>query len=598
MNKSAIEKYAVWARTEMISKVKQRAYRYGITEDGYGEREAVTVVGQALSTEEQKQRKELVDKISQMGYEQVMEETAYTWFNRFIALRFMEVNNYLPSHIRVFSDSNGDFKPEIIGSALHLELPGLDREKVASYIESNQTEELYRYLLLTQCNALNEALPGMFEKMGGYTELLFPDNILRDDSVLARLVTDIPEEDWTDQVQIIGWLYQYYISARHEEVVDLFSGKAIKKEDIPAATQLFTKDWVVKYMVDNSLGRYWIERHPESRLAEKLEFLVTPKSGKLQTIEENVKPEELKFFDPCMGSGHILVYAFDMLMEIYKECGYAERDAASEIIRNNLFGLDIDERCSQLAYFAVMMKGRSYDRRFLTRGITPHVMAIRESNGLRPSSNYGFMRDMSQNATWDYLIRIFENAKEIGTLQTVECKKYDSLKKYMDDCEHSAAIDMSFTEWMHSEKTVMEYLIKQAEIMCGKYAVVCTNPPYLNKIDKNLKEFVNANYKDYFGDLFSVFMYRNFEFCQNGGYYAFMTPFVWMFIKTYEKLREFIIRDKHIVSLIQMEYSAFEEATVPICTFVLQNGKSNAKSLCFRLSEFKGGMDVQRQKTC
>lgn len=359
MNKGAIQRFAIWARNELIAQVSQRAYQYGITKDGYGEQNAVTVGGRALTTDEQRQRKELVDQIRSKGYTQIMEEVAYTWFNRFIALRFMEVNNYLPSHIRVFSDSTGAFKPEILSDVLHLDLPGLNREKVAEYIESNDTEGLYRYLLLTQCNALNTSLPQMFEKMGGFTELLLPNNILKQDSVLGHMVADIPEEDWQDAVQIIGWLYQYYNDERKNEVINIYKG-TVKKEDIPAATQLFTTDWVVRYMVDNSLGRYWIERHPESKLAEKLEFFVTPKNGEIKHIDKFVKPEDIKFLDPCMGSGHILVYAFDVLMEIYKESGYTERDAAAMIVQNNLFGLDIDDRASQLAYFAVMMKARSY----------------------------------------------------------------------------------------------------------------------------------------------------------------------------------------------------------------------------------------------
>ena len=308
MNKSAIQKFAIWARTELIAQVSQKAYQYGITEEGYGEADAVTVGGHALTSEEAKQRRELVAQIRQKGYTQVMEEVAYTWFNRFIALRFMEVNNYLPSHIRVFSDSTGAFKPEILSDALHLDLPGLDKDKVAAYIESNQTEDLYRYLLLTQCNALNEALPRMFEKMGGYTELLFPNNILKADSVLGRMVTDIPEEDWTDQVQIIGWLYQYYGLEKHNEVVNI-NKSAVTREDIPAATQLFTTDWVVRYMVDNSLGKYWIERHPESKLREKLAFLAAPKSGKFQNIKQNIAPQELTFLDkttPRLIQFHIL----------------------------------------------------------------------------------------------------------------------------------------------------------------------------------------------------------------------------------------------------------------------------------------------------
>ena len=297
MNKNAIQKFAIWARKELITQVSQRAYQYGIDESGFGDASADTLNGRLLTAEEKSQRQELIGRIKEKSYKQVMEEVAYTWFNRFIALRFMEVNNYLPSHIRVFSDSTGAFKPEILSDVLHLELPGLSREKVAEYIESNDTEGLYRYLLLTQCNALNDPLPRMFEEMGGYTEMLLPNNILRQDSVLGHMVADIPEEDWQNAVQIIGWLYQYYISEKHEEVVDPIHGKTIKKENIPAATQLFTTDWIVRYMADNSLGRYWIERHPESKLAEKLEFFVTPKNGEIKRIDEFVKPEDVKFLD-------------------------------------------------------------------------------------------------------------------------------------------------------------------------------------------------------------------------------------------------------------------------------------------------------------
>lgn len=555
MNKSAIQKFAIWARTELIAQVSQRAYQYGITEEGYGEANAVTVGGRALSSEECKQRRELVAQIQRKGYAQVMEEVAYTWFNRFIALRFMEVNNYLPSHIRVFSDSTGAFKPEILSDALHMDLPGLDKDKIASYIEINHTEGLYRYLLLTQCNALNEALPRMFEKMGGYTELLFPNNILKADSVLGRMVTDIPEEDWTNQVQIIGWLYQYYGLEKHNEVVNI-NKSAVTREDIPAATQLFTTDWVVRYMVDNSLGKYWIERHPESKLREKLAFLAAPKSGKFQNIKQNIAPQELIFLDPCVGSGHILVYAFDVLMEIYRECGYSERDAASEIVKNNLFGLDIDERAIQLANFAVIMKARQYDRRFLNRGVQPQVYTPSHSDA----------------ELWEF-----------GSLVQV--------KTLPDQPQEPEALTLFNMDY---EATLNNWNYRR--VLSQKYTVVCTNPPYLNKYNPKLKDYINDNYKDYSGDLFSVFIYRDLQLCQPNGYCGFMTPFVWMFIKTYEKLREYIIRNKNITTLIQMEYSAFEEATVPLCSFVLQNKNASEPGLYFRLSDFKGGMEVQKEK--
>ena len=565
MNKSVIQKFAMWARTTLMEQVRQRAFQYGITKDGYGEENAVTVNGMALSPQEQRQRRELVREIQAKGYDQVVEEVAYTWFNRFIALRYMEVNNYLPSHIRVFSNAQGAFDPEILKEAHHIDLPGLDQSKVAEYIEKTDNESLYRYLLLTQCNALSESLPKMFEHMGGYTELLFPNNILRPDSVLGRMVADIPEEDWGEPedwkgtekdhlVQIIGWMYQYYNAEKHDEVVNI-NKSAVKREDIPAATQLFTTDWVVRYMVDNSLGRYWLERNPQSKLAEKLEYLVTPKDGTLPQIDQHIDPTEITFFDPCMGSGHVLVYAFDVLMEIYKERGYSERDAASAIVEHNLFGLDIDPRATQLATFAVAMKGRQYDRRFLTRHLSLHLYSPDD----------------------------YEDGLEYGSLIRV-----DELEERPEPTQELTLFDDDYETKLNTWNF--------RRLLSLKYTIVCTNPPYLNKYNAKLKDFVNGNYKDYSGDLFSVFIYRNLLFCQADGYCGFMTPFVWMFIKTYEKLRQFIIQNKSITTLIQMEYSAFEEATVPICSFVLKNGKETAKGLYFKLSEFKGGMEVQREK--
>lgn len=552
MNKPAIQKFAIWARNELISQVSQRAYQYGIDEKNC-DAALEAVGGRLLSAEEKSQRRELIRQIESKGYTQVMEKVTYTWFNRFIALRFMEVNNYLPSHIRVFSDGNGAFKPEILSDALHVDLPGLDTAKVAEYIEANDTETLYRYLLLTQCNALNEALPMMFERMGGYTEMLLPNNILKPDGVLGRMVADIPEDDWRDAVQIIGWLYQYYNDERKNAVINIYKG-TVKKEDVPAATQLFTTDWVVRYMVDNSLGRYWIERHPESRLADCLQFLVTPKNGELAHVSDFIKPEDIKFFDPCMGSGHVLVYAFDVLMEIYKESGYTERDAAGMIVRNNLFGLDIDERAAQMAYLAVMMKARQYDRRFLTRGIQPNVYA--------PGT--------------------YEDGQEYGSMLQVDALEPQPEADGTNLFGESA--DARLNTWNFRR------------LLAQKYDIVVTNPPYLNKYNPKLKDFVNKNYKDYSGDLFSVFIYRNLHLCKPDGYCGYMTPFVWMFIKTYEKLREYIIKGKSIATLVQMEYSAFEEATVPICSFVLKNGKPAEKGLYFKLSDFKGGMEVQKTK--
>lgn len=468
----------------------------------------------------------------------------------------MEVNNYLPTRVRVFTNAENKLEPQILEEALHLELDGLDMEKVYQYKNNNDKEGLYKYLLTMQCYALHEILPIMFpsKKRADYTILLMPDNLLREGSVIEQMISLLPENNWKDAVEAIGWSYQYYISQKHDEIVNIYKG-TVKQEDVPAATQLFTTDWVVRYMVDNSLGRYWIERHPESNLAEKLEFLVKPQDGKIQTVNEPVTPQDLTFFDPCMGSGHILAYAFDVLMEIYREYGYTDREAVAEIIQNNLYGFDIDERCTQLAYFVVMMKARQYDARFFKRELYPQVYYPKADSDLKA---YGSLLQ----------------------IDTLDAKPEEPEEITLFDTDY----DTKLNDW------------NCRRLLSQKYAVVCTNPPYLNKYNNDLKKFVTENYKDYSGDLFSVFIYRNFGFCKKEAYSAFMTPFVWMFIKTYEKLREYIINGKSITSLIQMEYSAFEEATVPICSFVLQNCKSENKSLCFRLSDFKGGMEVQKGK--
>lgn len=599
MNKSKIQKFAVDGHKLLYKQIAQRAYQYGIEEENVGKADATEVRGRILSPLEKSQRAALIAEINANGYPQTIERVTYIWFNRIVALRFMEVNNYLPSHIRVFSDASGAFKPEILNDVLHLEMEGLDKAQIAEYIENNNTEELYRYLLLTQCAELKAALPDIFvfgARDRDYTELLFPNNSLSGDSFIAKMLSETDEEDdWQDAVQIIGWLYQYYNDERKNEVINIYKG-TVKKDDIPAATQLFTTDWVVRYMVDNSLGRYWIERHPESKLAEKLEFFVTPKNGEIKHIDEFIKPEDVKFLDPCMGSGHILVYAFDVLMEIYKESGYTERDAAAMIVQNNLFGLDIDDRASQLAYFAVMMKARSYDRRFLSRGIKPNVLAIKESNGMGAVVRDGLTTDAEMNTISQYLVDTFRDAKELGSIITVESKDYDGYMAYLDGCDGQGQLTMEDADWLQNTRPMLKALARQAKVLAAKYPVVCTNPPYLNKIEGRLKTFVTENYKDYSGDLFSVFTYRNLMFCKQDGYCGYMTPFVWMFIKTYEKLREFIIQSKSITTLVQMEYSAFEEATVPICSFVLKNGTAAGNGLYFKLSDFKGGMEVQKQK--
>ena len=490
-----------------------------------------------------------------------MEEVAYTWFNRFIALRFMEVNNYLPSHIRVFSDSTGAFKPEILSDVLHLELPGLSREKVAEYIESNDTEGLYRYLLLTQCNALNEALPRMFEEMGGYTELLLPNNILKQDSVLGHMVADIPEEDWQNAVQIIGWLYQYYNTELKDDTFALLKKNVkITKERIPSATQLFTPDWIVRYMVENSLGRLWLEGHPNAELHDGWKYYldeaeqepeVEAQLAKLREEYTTIKPEDIKVIDPCMGSGHILVYAFDVLMQIYEASGYSQRDAAQSILENNLFGLDIDDRAAQLAYFAVMMKARQYDRRIFSRGIQPHVYAIVESNGLDSSSvEYFTNNDPQLKKDFGTLIDELRDAKEYGSILNISQVDFASLYARVEKVR--ADISM-FREIVLNS---ILPLVQVAEVMSQKYDVVVTNPPYMGSSGMNarLAQYVKDHFPDTKADLFSCFIERGFQIANARGFVSMITMESWMFLSSFEKMRQAIVNTHTIVNMVHMPY--------------------------------------------
>ena len=608
MNKNAIKSFANYAHDQLVDQIKLKAFDYGFTESCTPELNVDSVKGKILSIEEKNQLNALIKEVKYHGLEHVIEEVAYTWFNRFIALRYMEVNNRLPQRIRVFTNENNEFKPEIKTEALHLDIPGLDQKVVFDLIEQNDDEKLYKYLLLTVCNDMTTYLPDMFTsiKNQDYKVLLFPDGLLKEDSVLARMISDIPEEDWKDEtddtdeptnaVTIIGWMYQYYISKRHNEVINLTKGQ-VSKNDIPAATELFTTDWVVRYMVDNSLGRYWIERNPNSELRSKLKFLATGKDGTLPIVENDpIQPEELTFFDPCMGSGHILAYAFEVLMEIYRECGWSDRDAAISIVENNLYGLDIDERAYQLSYFSIMMQGCKYNRRFLKANVSNHLSNVVETNELESLSYEGMIETEASKEMSNYLLHTFKDALELGSLIHVEQKNYDSYKQFIDEVHSTAEFSIYSLDWMENTYYQINKLIKQAEILSKQYCVTTTNPPYLNKMSGELKKYVVKKYKDYSSDLFAVFVKRNFDFTKENGYLGFMTPFVWMFIKSYEKLREYIINNKSIATLVQMEYSAYEEATVPICSFVLKNEHSNNLGYYFRLSDFKGGMEVQKQK--
>ena len=580
MNKNAIKKFATEARRELISRVSQRALKYGISDKEVGNPNDDSVGGHLLSSTEKKQRAALIAQIKEKGYEQVMEEVAYTWFNRFSALRFMEVNGYLPSHVRVFTDEENNFKPQIISEAIHLELDGLDMEKVYAYKEANDNDELYKYLLITQCNALNSVLPGMFQKIADYTELLFPDNLLREGSVIQQMIELIPEDDWKDAVQIIGWLYQYYNSEKKDDVfAALKKNVKITKENIPAATQLFTPDWIVRYMVENSLGRLWLEGHPEA--SEQLlptyeeqsayaagnrdpedtkwhyyleeaeqEPEVQAKLAEIRKEYAALTPEQLKVIDPCSGSGHILAYMFDVLMKIYESYGYTTREAVASIVENNLYGLDIDDRAAQLAYFAVMMKARQYDRRFFSRGIQPHVYAIAESNHVDSFAlEYFCNGDTKLKKAMDTIISELHDAKEYGSIITVSQQEWSAL--YDRFAEITEDINMS------RETALRELLplVQVAEALVQKYDAVVTNPPYMGSSGMNAKltDFVKKNYPDSKSDLFSCFIEHSNGMIKRNRFNCMVTMQSWMFLSSFEKMREKVLRTKSITNLMHME---------------------------------------------
>ena len=577
MDKNAIKKFAVWARTELIARVSLKGVEYGITEDNIEDANADSVGGKVLTADEKKQRQALIAEINDKGYKQVMEEVAYTWFNRFSALRFMEVNSYLPSHVRVFTDEENNFKPQIITEAIHLDLDGLNMEKVYELKDAEKTEELYKYLLTVQCNALNKILPGMFQKIADYTELLLPDNLLREGSVIQQMIELIPEDDWKDAVQIIGWLYQYYNSEKKDDVfAALKKNVKITKENIPAATQLFTPDWIVRYMVENSLGRLWLEGHPDAKdqllpteeeqsayAAGNRDMEDTKWHYYLEEAEQEpevqaqlaeirkeyaaLTPDQLKVIDPCSGSGHILAYMFDVLMKIYESYGYTTREAVASIVENNLYGLDIDDRAAQLAYFAVMMKARQYDRRFFSRGIQPHVYAIVESNHVdKFAMDYFCNGDMKLTVAMDTIIKELHDAKEYGSILTVTPQDWSAL--YDRFAEITEDINMS------RETALRELLplVQVAEALAQNYDAVVTNPPYMGAsgMSGKLSSFVKKKYPDTKSDMSTIMMERTLEMSTSHGYISMINIPVWMFLSSYEKMRNTMLRNNMIVNMV------------------------------------------------
>lgn len=587
MNKNVIKNYAVWARTELMKQVAQKAYEYDVTESSLPGYNTDTVNGRLLSSDEKKQLNELIIEVKKNGYKHVIEEVAYTWFNRFIALRYMEVNNYLPQRIRVFTNDNNEFKPDLLTDAIHVELEGLDKQKVFDYIEENKQEELYKYLLLTLCNDMNQYLPDMFTSIKDYKTLLFPDNLLKEDSVLAKLITDIDEDSWTDQVQIIGWLYQYYIQMPKDELIH--AKKQYRNDDIPFVTQLFTPDWIVRYLVENTLGNYYVRKNPNTDLINDWKYFI-----KNNSAENSLKKiEDIKFIDPCMGSGHILVYAFDLLMSFYQENGYAPRDAAELILKNNLYGFDIDERAYQLAYFSLMMKARQYNRRILSSKIKPNIYCIRNTEIESDLYDYLISKNAEIETTLINFRSIFDDANTYGSLlnvATLNNEEIENLESELTDVINNSNANLEEMLFQLDIKNKLLPAVKITKLLKSKYDFVVTNPPYLSSslMPNELKKFVQLNYKDAKSDLFAVFIKKCIYLSDVNGYIGMLTPYVWMFISSYETLRHYVLQNTNISGLIQLEYNAFEAACVPVATFILHNTNERYKGNYIKLSDFKG----------
>ncbi len=627
MNKTAIKNFAIWARNKLIADIQYKAGLMGITSKeihaalpqstketefyNIGTTKPYVITGEAI-----RQRRSLVEIINQKAketnyqtaYKYIIEEVAYTWFNRLIAVRFMEINDYLPSHIRVLSSDSGKMEPDLVTFPFDAELSFTEKEKqeIIRLKNENNLDDCFRLLFIKQCNALNEILPALFEKTADYTELLLNISVIDKDGVVCHLINDISEDDFNiekgGQVEIIGWLYQYYNTEPKNEAFAKH-GK-ITKEEIPAVTQLFTPDWIVRYMVENSLGRLWVEGHPNELLQSKWKYYLeeaeqeSAVQTKLDAIHREyarLNPEDLHFIDPCMGSGHVLVYAFEVLMQIYESVGYSQRDAARSILEKNLYGLDIDDRAYQMAYFAIMMKARQYNRRILSSKTPCHVYSVQESNTINRNELVYFGSGLNEVEKNDALNQIeqlldtFKDAKEYGSILNVENYNWELLRTFVESDNVTGQLSLD-TMGLEKTKERLQTLIAIGETMARKYEVVVTNPPYMGISSGNIKlsEFVKKNYPDSKSDLFAVFIERCGKMLKENRYQAMITQHAWMFLSSYEKLRA-KLQMVDTVNMAHLGARAFEEIggeVVQTTSFVIRKSHlENYKGTYCRLIE-------------
>lgn len=626
MNTASIKKYAPKARKDFIAAVTRQAAKAGVSAKAVAPMELkgdlALINDQAFPRSIANARNALVRLVEQHGFAQTMEQAAYSWFNRLCAIRYMELKGFLDHGRRVLSHPSHSGHFQILDDCLDMDLSALDaaldKDTISALkLDGSKDEELYRELLLAQCHALHQAMPFLFEAVDDATELLLPDNLTKTDSLLHELVNAIPEQDWAN-IEIIGWLYQFYISEKKDQVI----GKVVKSEDIPAATQLFTPNWIVQYLVQNSLGRQWLQSYPDSPLQNQMPYYIPPAlpvGAGLPAKETRppITPESLKILDPACGSGHILVEAYKILKAIYEERGYRSRDIPQLILQHNLYGVDIDDRAGQLAGFALMMLAREDDRRLFNRvaagEVTLHVVALQDSRHLdlpalwqrlnlsgdwQTGSSQGLFDNAqadlsSANADQRYqllkqTLARFTDAKTLGSLIEVPAEDAELLRELKQTLEQ---LQKTGDLMQKPAAAALLPLLHQAWILAQRYDAVIANPPYMGSKYQTpaVKKFLKDTFKGYEKDLFSAFIVRNLALAKERGQLGFMTPFVWMFISSYEQLRKYLITEKTITSLIQLEYSGFDGATVPICTFTLENAfNPDFKGGYVRLSDFKG----------
>ena len=613
MDKTAIKTFAINSRKKLMEDVEYKMSLVGIDKDNIYEPissangiETYQLGGSTNSIYDNdiSKRERLVKEVKQKGFENVVEEVAYTWFNRIIAIRFMEINNFLPTKTRVLSsETAGKIEPDIITEAFDVDLDYTqeDKELIFKLKDENKLDELFRFLFIKQCNKLNEILPGLFEKTDDYLELLLNISFTNEEGVVRQLIDTIPEKDFESQVEVIGWLYQFYnTELKDETFANLKKRIKISKERIPAATQLFTPDWIVKYMVENSVGRLWLEGHSNDELKSKWKYYVDEAEQepevKQQLIairkeSEILKPEDITVIDPCMGSGHILVYVFEVLMDIYVSEGFTEKDACESILKNNLYGLDIDKRAYQLAYFAVLMKARKYNRRILTKGISPLLCSIEETNSISKEFIEELIsQDKTNEKNWNYLYEVFINAKEYGSILDIKNINFDELFK--DICTYESNKNNLNQYKYQNEIQLMKNIIQQSKLLAKNYDIVATNPPYMGNsgMNPNLKDYLKKNYPNSKSDLFAVFIEKCHDFCNEKGFVTMITQQSFMFLSTFEKLRVKLINNHTIINMAHLGAHAFEEIggeVVQATTFVNKNNLiENYKSTFHRLTEF------------